>query len=839
MTVPASDRLSQLYTGNGVNTRFDFTFRVFDQEDATGIAVKVDLGTEFETMDESLYQVTINQDNLGGYVVFNTAPSNQTSFYIAGETPVDQALDITNYDNFYPDSIEKSLDKLTAILQEWSHLLGFEEQARKLSGIKYDQEAQARENQIKNELQSNIDYIDQNTSAMLQEAIANGTVSALAVTTVNTVEDLNTLIKWDGRTVAVAGIGNYKYSASTNTWSRDFITDRQVITVTQITDLDNTVKWDGRTVTFKSRVAPNYALKTPFSGGGTATYDSSRASENDGGLVWNGWVRKWNKQDVNVDWFGADPTGNLDSTTAALNAVKAITGRVTSPYVSKTNYLTLVFGMGLYKIGDLPLVSGVRYVGMGALSTQIIPSDTATWVFKTVDSTEANGIVTADRLIYTYLEDMTIGYGYVNQLPISNQNAGGVFIQAASWCRFKNVSICGIGNIGLKLLGVFDTDFDDMYMFRCGYEKQAPALYIDRFENSGDGTNASTFRRLHIEGCYQHFYIGKNTRHLWFEWSKFEQQTVSSIIEDNQGVTFNSLECSISATSVPWLIINSTSTYSPFVVQFNNPSFIGAGWYLQNNTNFKVLINGGVGRRVWKLASGKNFIIDNFYAYDCGSQLLNLASSIVRDCTFDACKTSATTDGTQDLIVLNDSNCRISDCDFNAQGSATDGLAFINILNGTKSTVKDCNFGAGRQYGIRGDSSESQRNNTAVNTMFSGAGSPYRNLLNKNNNGLGVGNINSANAAISQDATVQFTLAGGSSLIFVRGVNGSCSALLFADSNASLNLISKTGSVDIVANATGATGDGKIYIRKTGSNIFIENRTASASTFYLMSQSCV
>lgn len=222
MTVPASDRLSQLYTGNGVNTRFDFTFRVFDQEDATGIAVKVDLGTEFETMDESLYQVTINQDNLGGYVVFNTAPSNQTSFYIAGETPVDQALDITNYDNFYPDSIEKSLDKLTAILQEWSHLLGFEEQARKLSNIKYDESAQLRENQIKAELQDSINFIEQNTSAKLQEAIANGTVSALAITTVDTVSDLSALLTWEGRTVYVKNIGTFEYKTSQNAWQVSF-----------------------------------------------------------------------------------------------------------------------------------------------------------------------------------------------------------------------------------------------------------------------------------------------------------------------------------------------------------------------------------------------------------------------------------------------------------------------------------------------------------------------------------------------------------------------------------------------------------------------------------------
>ncbi|MDC5499074.1 hypothetical protein OHX04_11700 [Acinetobacter baumannii] len=130
MTVSISERLSPLYEGNGINTRFDFTFRVFDQEDANGVSVKHQVGADFENIDESLYSVTINPDNLGGYITFLTAPEVGFEFYIAGETPVDQQLDITNYDNFYPDAIERSLDKLTAILQEWSHSLGFEKLSR-------------------------------------------------------------------------------------------------------------------------------------------------------------------------------------------------------------------------------------------------------------------------------------------------------------------------------------------------------------------------------------------------------------------------------------------------------------------------------------------------------------------------------------------------------------------------------------------------------------------------------------------------------------------------------------------------------------------------------------
>ncbi|MDV7604370.1 hypothetical protein R4610_06745 [Acinetobacter baumannii] len=149
MTVQVSDRLSQLYVGNGINTRFDFTFRAFEQEDETGIGVRVKIGNEFEFIDEDKYSVTLNPDNFGGFVTFIDAPDATTYFYIAGKTPVDQLLDITNYDNFYPDAIERALDKLTAILQEWKHLVDFETQARILADIDYDALALQREADLK------------------------------------------------------------------------------------------------------------------------------------------------------------------------------------------------------------------------------------------------------------------------------------------------------------------------------------------------------------------------------------------------------------------------------------------------------------------------------------------------------------------------------------------------------------------------------------------------------------------------------------------------------------------------------------------------------------------
>ncbi|HGW5131610.1 TPA: tail fiber domain-containing protein [Acinetobacter baumannii] len=261
MTVQVADRLSQLYVGNGINTRFDFTFRVFDQEDETGVAVRIKIGNDFEFLDESKYAVTINQDNLGGYITFTEAPDNKTFFYIAGKTPVDQLLDITNYDNFYPDAIERALDKLTAILQEWKHLVDFETQGRILADLQYDQLSLLRDQELKA-------YID----GLIAGANGEPIIGVQFLTHVNSISDLDSLLKWDGRTVFV-----------------------------------------------KSYYQPILGLNTPYLGGGTREYKSEYADINNGGTIINGWVLvnpKWTFEEWGAKGF--DP--NFDDSVPIQNA---------------------------------------------------------------------------------------------------------------------------------------------------------------------------------------------------------------------------------------------------------------------------------------------------------------------------------------------------------------------------------------------------------------------------------------------------------------------------------------------------------------------------------------
>lgn len=203
MTVPISDRLSQLYVGNDINQRFDFTFRVFNQESESGIVVRQKTAIEFVTLDPSLYTVTLNQDSLGGHIDFITPPESNVYFYIAGATALDQLLDITNYDNFYPDAIERALDKLTALLQEWGTQLDQEKQARILADIHYDSLAMEREENLENRLISYINAVVGITNPKIFDGISDRMV-----------------ITRDGRT-------QREFNESIPFWTEDYVSFKQ------------------------------------------------------------------------------------------------------------------------------------------------------------------------------------------------------------------------------------------------------------------------------------------------------------------------------------------------------------------------------------------------------------------------------------------------------------------------------------------------------------------------------------------------------------------------------------------------------------------------------------
>lgn len=234
MAVPEQTPYKE-YTANGVTTSFPLEF---DCENQDHLIVTVN-DIEPENGQWSF---------INGAVVFLIAPANQAKIVIQRNTPLERNTNYqTTNNSFRPQPVNKDFDRIWWKLQE----LGVTNWLTDTDIKNLSAYVNSLNDETRDEFYNNLGNLEKNTKAMLDEAIKNGAVSALAILTVESEEDLEDLNAWNGRTVAVSGIGNYKYSSTTNTWSRDFITDRQIINVKSIAELADLEKWDNRTVFVK------------------------------------------------------------------------------------------------------------------------------------------------------------------------------------------------------------------------------------------------------------------------------------------------------------------------------------------------------------------------------------------------------------------------------------------------------------------------------------------------------------------------------------------------------------------------------------------------------------
>lgn len=228
---------------------------------ANGIATSFALGFDCESKDHLV--VTKNDVEsppnewslISGTVVFTTAPLNGVLIVIQRNTALSRSADYQSYNNsFRPESVNKDFDWVWWKLQEiWVQITLLWAFARSATQDLWDD----LNNEIKNRIEADL-AIRSWVTILLNNIVDSGLVSAIAVTTVESVNDLQYLLKWEGRTIYVKS-----YHAGLSM------------------------------------------------GGGIFTYSSSKALQNDGGVILNGWVR------INYDYitplmFGAKGDANYD-----------------------------------------------------------------------------------------------------------------------------------------------------------------------------------------------------------------------------------------------------------------------------------------------------------------------------------------------------------------------------------------------------------------------------------------------------------------------------------------------------------------------------------------------
>jgi hypothetical protein len=185
--------------------------------------------------------------------------------------------------------------------------------------------------------------------------------------------------------------------------------------------------------------------------GGVFVYDSSKSNVNDGGTVFNGWVRQYDGA-VNVKWFGAKGDGVNDDTLSIKQAINS------------SNYIN--FPEGVYKITDtLYLKPNLILKG----KSRVTASNEANVIIEyygngvCIQALKDSGNQYLDDLNMIEIEGITIK-------DINNTGTIGFDLQGFRWSTLKNCAIEGF-NIGL-------------HTFQCWFSKIS-SIFIQNWRDKG------------------------------------------------------------------------------------------------------------------------------------------------------------------------------------------------------------------------------------------------------------------------------------------------------------------------------------------------------------------
>lgn len=191
----------------------------------------------------------------GGAVVFSTAPQSGVKIAIHRNTPFSRSTAYATYNNsFRPGPVDKDFDRIWLKMQELGYrdqviwLALMKEVVDRKNGDSNLQNQVTNINQLLNQLQQKVDWNSEDIAklvhdlskeindrikgdqilkdmflSMIDEAINEGTVNALAVTHIDSIEKLESISNvWDGRTIYVKDKGNYRYEADNASWVKAY-----------------------------------------------------------------------------------------------------------------------------------------------------------------------------------------------------------------------------------------------------------------------------------------------------------------------------------------------------------------------------------------------------------------------------------------------------------------------------------------------------------------------------------------------------------------------------------------------------------------------------------------
>ena len=120
MAIPSETRRAGPFQGNGVQTQFEFEFKIFDPSEVR-VMVSTDEGLSESELDSDAYSCVLNDDQdttPGGTVTLNAALAVGSTMSILSAVPYAQTMVLTNRGGFYPDILNESADRAVILAQQ-------------------------------------------------------------------------------------------------------------------------------------------------------------------------------------------------------------------------------------------------------------------------------------------------------------------------------------------------------------------------------------------------------------------------------------------------------------------------------------------------------------------------------------------------------------------------------------------------------------------------------------------------------------------------------------------------------------------------------------------------
>lgn len=340
----------QSYVANGLQTSFTLSFYVEDK------------GNFFVKKDETI--VSVNDyvyDSITNSITFNTAPLQGCLVEIERVTSTDRSTTYATFNNsFRPEVLNYDIDRIWRKLQELAYTdsVLFLKLIKEIADrISVDSALQEQINTLDNQVILNTENIEQlinnlsqeianriQADALLKEtflsiidtAINEGTVNALAVIHLDSITELDAIQTWEGRTVYIKSFGFYRYDFLTESWL--FLDSDLIKTVDSITDLLTLPTWDQRSVIVKSY---HNGLSR---GGGEFYADKQDTTSTDNGVTVFVAVdgTRWKRKNTVLSFADAGCIGTGDDTESLKRLFNylAINGGVVEDYSGKTYTFT-------------------------------------------------------------------------------------------------------------------------------------------------------------------------------------------------------------------------------------------------------------------------------------------------------------------------------------------------------------------------------------------------------------------------------------------------------------------------------------------------------------------